>query len=100
MTRQIQVPDDLYNSLCAIAKARGHPVHAGRGSGMVATLRELAELGAPLRCAQADEVWMRFNARIQPAINELMLEAARHSERVAVDFDAARGLALKRVFGA
>lgn len=97
MTRQIQVPDDLYKSLCLIAEARGHKVSVGRSSGMVATLREMADLFKPLDCGDMDEAWSRFFARIMPTVNELSLAALHHREQVDVDARASKGLTLKRV---
>jgi len=97
MTHQIQVPDDLYNQLSAIAEARGRQIKPGRGSGLVATLRELAEMCAPFHADTPDELWMRFNARITPSLNELMVEAARHGERVEVNFSAKKGISIKRI---
>lgn len=97
MTRQIQVPDSVYESLCLIAEARGHKVTAGRGSGMVATLREMADIFRPLECGNMDEAWSRFFARIMPAVNELAITASRHREAVDMDTSASKGLTLKRI---
>lgn len=97
MTHQIQVPDDLYEALVALAERQGRPIRSGRGSGMVATLREMAELFRSIECGDMDEAWARFNARIMPAINELALEATRHHERVDISFSALKGMSLKRI---
>lgn len=97
MTHQIQVPDNLYTALCSIAEARGRSIKPGRGSGLVATLKEMAEMFAPLHSNDADEVWMRFNARIMPALNELMIEATRHHERADIAFSVDKGLSIKRI---
>jgi len=96
MSRQIQVPDDVHAALCAIAESRGRKVSAGRGSGMVAMLREMCEMFKPIECGDMDEAWERFNARIMPALNALALEATRHHERVDISFSTSRGLHLKR----
>lgn len=97
MTKQIQVSDDVYAALCAIAESRGRRVTSGRGSGMVATLREICEMWRPIEGNDMSEAWARFNARIMPTLNSLMLEATRHHERVDISFSVSRGLSLKRV---
>lgn len=97
MTHQIQVPDDLYIALCSIAESHGRKIGPGRGSGLVSTLREMADIFAPLHSNDADEVWMRFNARIMPALNELMIEATRHHERADIAFSIGKGLSIKRI---
>jgi hypothetical protein len=97
VTKQIQVPDDVYDALVAIAESRGRKIMAGRGSGMVATLREMIELFKPIECGEMNEAWARFNARIMPALNSLALEATRHHERVDISFNVSRGLHLKRI---
>ena len=96
MTKQIQVPDDVYDALVAIAESRGRKVTAGRGGGMVATLREMCELFRPIECGEMGEAWARFNARIMPALNSLMLEATRHHESVDISFNASKGLHVTR----
>jgi len=97
MTKQIQVPDDVYAALVAIAESRGRTIKPGRDSGMVATLREMCELFQPIECGDMSEAWARFNARVMPAINSLTLEATRHHERVDVSFGDSSGMSLKRI---
>lgn len=97
MTKQIQVPNDVYENLCDIAESLGHPVKVGRGSGLVWTLREMCNAFKPIRCGDADEAWLRFFTRIMPAISDLMLEAIRHHERADSESNS-KGVFIRRIY--
>ena len=94
MTKQIQVPDGVYNALCAIAESRGRSIKPGRGSGMVATLREMAEMFQPIECgeirtANAELAGLRAKtARMCALLRRTLQGPIYHDDALTEDIEA------------